>query len=93
MKKLNLFLSLILILMMGIVASAQTVDDMISKATAAMGSQSAIDAIKSIRMNISGTYLGKEVEMEVAIVKPDKKLIRMNIKALNMDNICKRLED
>lgn len=68
MKKLNLFLSLILILMIGPLASAQTVDDVISKATAAMGGQSAIDAVKSIRMKISGTYMGEEVEMEITIV-------------------------
>jgi hypothetical protein len=37
MKKLNLFLSVILVLIMGSVASAQTVDDIISKATASMG--------------------------------------------------------
>jgi len=85
MRKLNLFLSSILILVIGTAASAQTVDDVISKATAAMGGQSAIDAVKSLRMNISGTYMGEEVEMEVAIVKPDNKLIRMNIKALGMD--------
>jgi hypothetical protein len=30
-------------------------------------------------MNISGTYMDMEVEMEVAIVKPGNKLIRMNI--------------
>ena len=87
MKKLNKFLYLILILMMGTVASGQTVEDMISKSTAAMGGQSAIDAVKSIRMNISGTYMGKDVEMDVVIVKPDRKLVRMSIKALNIDNI------
>lgn len=87
MKKLNLFLPMIVILMMGTVASAQTIDDMITKADAALGGQSAIDAIKSLKMNISGTYMGEEVEMEVAIVKPHTKLIRMNIKALGVDVI------
>ena len=87
MKKVKLFLSMILILIIGTTANAQTVDDMISKATAAMGGQSAIDAIKSIKMDISGTYMGKEVEMEVAILKPDNKFIRMNITSLNVDGI------
>ncbi len=87
MNKLNLFLSLILILVMGTAASAQTVDDVIAKADAAMGGQSAIDAIKSLKMNISGTYMGEEVEMEMAVVKPNNKLIRMNIKALSVDVI------
>ena len=85
MRKLNLFLSLILILVTGTAASAQTVDDVISKADAAVGGQSAIDAVKSLRMKISGTYMGEEVEMEMAVVKPNYKLIRMNIKALGMD--------
>ena len=60
MKKVKLFLSMILILIIGTTASAQTVDDMISKATAAMGGQSAIDAIKSIKIKISAlTWVGK----------------------------------
>lgn len=79
MKKLNLFLSSILILVIGTAASAQTVDDVIAKATVAMGGQSAIDAVKSIRMKMTGTYLGKETEMEIAIVKPNCKRIKMNI--------------
>lgn len=87
MKKLNLFLSLIVILMIGTLASAQTVDDLIAKSTAAMGGQSAIDAVKSIRMKISGTYLGGEVEMEVNIEKPDKKWSSMSFKALGMEII------
>ena len=76
---------MILILVIGTAASAQTVDDVISKADAARGGQSAIDAVKSLRMKISGTYMGEEVEMEMAVVKPNYKLIRMNIKALGMD--------
>ena len=67
MKKLNLFLSLILILVMGTAASAQTVDDVISKATVAMGGQSAIDAVKSLRMKMTGTLMDKEIEMEVVV--------------------------
>lgn len=70
---------------MGTAATAQTVDDVIAKADAAVGGQSAIDGIKSLRMSISGTYMGEEVEMEMAVVKPNYKLIRMNIKALGMD--------
>lgn len=83
MKKLNLFLSLILILVMGTAASAQTVDDVIAKATAAIGGQSAVDAVKSIRMNMTGTYMGDATTMEIAIVKPNFKMIKMNI--LGMD--------
>jgi hypothetical protein len=52
MKKLNVFLSLILILMIGTAASAEAVNDVISQATAAMGGQSAIDDVKSLKMNI-----------------------------------------
>jgi len=87
MKKLNLLLSLILILVTGAVATAQTVDDVIAKATAAMGGQSAIDAVKSLKMDIAGTYMGQEVEMEIAILKPNSKLIRMNLLALGVDAI------
>jgi hypothetical protein len=47
--------------------------------------QAAIDAVKTVRMDISGTFMGEEVEMEVAIAKPNNKLIRMNILALDMD--------
>jgi hypothetical protein len=76
MKKLNLFLPLILILVMGTAASAQTVDDVIARATTAIGGQSAIDGVKSIRMKMTGTFMGKETEMEVAIVKPNCKMIK-----------------
>jgi hypothetical protein len=81
MNKLNVLfpLILILILVLGTAASAQTVDDVISKATTAIGGQSAIDAVKSIRMTMTGTNLDKEIAMEVAIVKPNYKMIKMNI--------------
>ncbi|MBU8869679.1 MAG: hypothetical protein KOO60_02280 [Gemmatimonadales bacterium] len=85
MKKLNLFLSLILILVMGTAASAQTVDDVISKATAAMGGQSAIDGVKSLKMSMTGTLQDKEIEFEVTILKPNNKMIKMNI--MDMDII------
>ena len=68
---------------MGTAASAQTVDDVISKATAAMGGQSAIDGVKSLRMNMTGTLQDKEIEMEVTILKPNNKMIKM--KYLDMD--------
>ncbi|MCK4538205.1 MAG: hypothetical protein KAV42_05345 [Candidatus Krumholzibacteria bacterium] len=84
MKKLNLFLSLILILVMGTAASAQTVDDVISKATAAIGGQSAIDAVKSIRMTMTGTLMGGESSMEVLIVKPNCKMIKSTIQGMEI---------
>ncbi len=70
MRKLNFFLSLILILVMGTAASAQTVDDVISKATAAVGGQSAIDAVKSLRMNISGKFVTSSVVLISSITPP-----------------------
>ena len=84
MKKLNLFLSLILILVMGTAASAQTVDDVISKATAAMGGQSAIDGVKSLRMSMTGTFMGGESGMEILIVKPNNKMIKMTINGMEI---------
>jgi len=85
MKKLTLFVAVMLVLVVGTVAGAQTVDDVISKANAAMGGQSAIDAVKSLKMNMTGTYLGQEMGMEMAILKPNCKLIAMNI--MDMDVI------
>jgi hypothetical protein len=84
MKQLNLFLSLILILVMGTAASAQTVDDVISKATAAMGGQSAIDGVKSLRMSMTGTAMGGETGMEILIVKPNNKMIKMTINGMEV---------
>gem|GEM_PF-2749257 len=85
MKKLKTFCSLIVILVMGTVAGAQTIEDVIAKATAAMGGQEAIDAVKSLRMDMTGTYMGKEMSMEMAILKPNHKMIKMNI--MDMDII------
>ncbi len=84
MKKLNLFMSLILILMMGTAASAQTVDDVISKATAAVGGQSAIDGVKSLRLTMTGTFMGGESGMEILIVKPNSKMIKMTINGMEI---------
>ncbi len=64
---------------MATAASAQTVDDVISKATAAMGGQSAIDGVKSLKMSMTGTFMGGESGMEILIVKPNTKMIKMTI--------------
>lgn len=69
---------------MGTAASAQTVDDVISKATAAIGGQSAIDAVKSIRMTMTGTLMGGESSMEVLIVKPNCKMIKSTIQGMEI---------
>lgn len=84
MKNLNLLLSLILILVMGTAASAQTVDDVISKATAAVGGQSAIDGVKSLRMSLAGTFMGEESGMEILIVKPNNKMIKMTFNGMEI---------
>ncbi len=84
MRKRSSFLALILILVMGAAASAQTVDDVITKATAAIGGQSALDAVKSIRLNMTGTLMGKEVEMEIMTLKPDCKMIKMSFSGMNI---------
>ena len=84
MKKLALYAAVFLVLVMATVASARTVDDVISRATAAMGGQSAIDAVRSLEMNMTGTYLGKAVGMEMAILKPDCKLIGMNLMGMEI---------
>ena len=87
MRKLSLFLSLTLVLVMGTTASAQTVDDVIAKATAAIGGQSALDAVKSTRMNMTGTLMGKEVEMEITTLKPNCKMIKMNFSDMNIVSV------
>ena len=84
MNKLNSILSLILILVLGTTANAQTVDDVISKATAAMGGQAAIDGVKSLKMSMTGTFMGGESGMEVIIVKPNYKMIKMTVHGMEI---------
>ena len=82
MKKLNFYLSIVLILVTGSVVTAQTIDDVISKADAAMGGKAAIDEIKSLKIAIKGTAMGKEATMKVLIMKPTCKLIQMSMSGL-----------
>lgn len=84
MKNLNVILSLILVLVMGTIASAQTVDDVICKATEAMGGQSAIDGVKSLKVSMTGTFMGGESGMEFFIEKPNKKMIKMIVNGMEV---------
>lgn len=86
MHKIRVALSCLLILAVAVVASSQTVDDVINRAMNAAGGKAAFDQIKTIKMKMSGTMMGSmPMEMSMQMVKPDK--IRSDVTAMGMQMV------
>lgn len=85
MRKIRVSLACLLILAVAVMASAQTVDDVINRATNAAGGKAAYDQIKSIKMKMNGAVMGMTMDMTMQMVKPN--MIRNDVMVMGQQMI------
>jgi len=86
MKITRIFLGCLMLLVISVLASAQSSEAVIQRAIDSMGGKAAFDKISSMDMKISGTMMDSmQIEMQMRMEKPDK--IRIDMSMMGMEII------